>query len=88
MQKLCKRRQWFPLNRFCIQKLIKNKLTRKPYDTKHRVVKKNSRCTIQPEQSCSCVKKASKDDGVDMIAHHVLSSDGLIIQLARYLVIQ
>ena len=33
-------------------------------------------------------KKASKDDGVDMIAHHVLSSDGLIIQLARYLVIQ
>ena len=30
-------------------------------------------------------KKASKGDGVDMIAHHVLSSDGLI---ARYLVIQ
>ena len=32
-----------------------------------------------------CEKKASKDDGVDMIAHQVLSSDGLI---ARYLVIQ
>ena len=32
-----------------------------------------------------CEKEASKDDGVDMIAHHVLSSDGLI---ATYLVIQ
>ena len=32
-----------------------------------------------------CEKKASKDDGVDMIAHHVLSSDGLI---ARYLAIR
>ena len=32
-----------------------------------------------------CEKKASKDDGVDMIAHHVLSSDGLI---ARHLVIR
>ena len=32
-----------------------------------------------------CEKKASKDGGVDMIAHHVLSSDGLI---TRYLVIR
>ena len=82
VQKLGERRQWFPLNRFCIQKLIKNKLARKPDDTEHRVVKK-----IQgvPKQSFSVWKKASKDDGMDMIAHHVLSSDGLI---ARYLVIQ
>ena len=86
VQKLGERRQWFPLHRFCIQKLIKNKLARKIDDT--RVVKINSKFTIEPEQTCSCVKKASKDDGVDMIAHHVLSSDGLIIQLARYLVIQ
>ena len=56
MQKLGERRQWFPLNRFCIQKLIKNKLARKPDDTKHRVVKKKRR-TIEPEQSCACVKK-------------------------------
>ena len=48
-------------------------------------LKKNSRCTIEPKQSCPVWKKASKDDGVDMIAHHVLSSDGLI---ARYLVIR
>ena len=40
MQKLGERRQWFPLNRFCVQKLIKNKLARKPDDTKYRVVKK------------------------------------------------
>ena len=40
VQKLDERRQWFPLNRFCVQKLIKNKLARKPDDTKHRVVKK------------------------------------------------
>ena len=51
VQKLGERRQWFPLNRFCIQKLIKNKLARKPDDTKHRVVTKNSRCTIEPKQS-------------------------------------
>ena len=55
--KLGERRQWFPLNRLCIQKLIKDKLARKPDDNKHRVVKKNSRCTIEPEQSCFCVKK-------------------------------
>ena len=36
VQKLGERRQWFPLNRFCVQ----NKLARKPDDTKHRVVKK------------------------------------------------
>ena len=59
MQKLGERRQWFPLNRFCVQKLIKNRLVRKPDDTKHRVVKK-SRCTIEPEQSCSCVKKSKQ----------------------------
>ena len=40
VRKLGERRQWFPLNRFCIQKLIENKLARKPDDTKHRVVKK------------------------------------------------
>ena len=28
------------------------------------------------------------DDEVDMITHHVLSTDGLIVQLARYLVIR
>ena len=39
VQKFGESRQWFPLNRFCIQKLIKNKLARKPDDTKHRVVK-------------------------------------------------
>ena len=39
VQKLGERRQWSvsPLNRFCIQKLIKNKLARKPDDTEHRV---------------------------------------------------
>ena len=46
VQKLGERSQWFPLNRFCIQKLARN-----PDDTKHRVVKKNSRCTIEPKQS-------------------------------------
>ena len=51
VQKLGERRQWFPLNRFCIQKIIENKLARKPDDTEHRVVKKNSRCTIEPKQS-------------------------------------
>ena len=50
-----------------------------------RVVLKKSRCTIEPKQSFPVGKKASKDDGVDMIAHHVLSSDELI---ARYLVIR
>ena len=40
VQKLGERRQWFRLNWFCIQKLIKNKLARKPDDTKHSVVKK------------------------------------------------
>ena len=59
VQKLGERRQWFPLNRFCVQKLIKNRLVRKPDDTEHRVVKK-SRCTIEPEQSCSCVKKSKQ----------------------------
>ena len=85
VQKPGERRQWFPLNRFCVQKLIKNKLARKPDDTKHRVVKKMQGVPLNLNKAVP-VKKASKDGGVDMIAHHVLSSDGLIIQLARYLV--
>ena len=49
VQKLGERRQWFPLNRFCIQKLIKNKLAGKPDDTKHRVVKKvQGQCSKLP----------------------------------------
>ena len=40
VQKLGERRQWFPFHRFCIMKLIKNKLARTPDDTKHRVVRK------------------------------------------------
>ena len=88
VQKLGERRQWFPLNRFCVQKLIKNKLARKPDDNKHMVVKKIQGVPLNLNKAVPVWKKASKDDGVDMIAHHVLSSDGLIIQLARYLVIQ
>ena len=70
MQKLGERRQWFPLNRFCIQKLIKNKLARKPDDTKHRVVKKIQGVPLNLNKAFLCEKKASKDDGMDMIAHH------------------
>ena len=40
VQKLGEGRQWFPLNRFCIQKRIKISWQKKPDDTKHRVVKK------------------------------------------------
>ena len=79
MQKLAERRQWFPLNRFCIQKLIKNKLARKPDDTKHRVVKKIQGVPLNLNKAFLSEKKLAKT-----IAHHVLSS-GLI---ARYLVIQ
>ena len=72
--------------RFCIQKLIKNKLARKTVDTKQMVVKKKIQgVPLNLNKAFLCEKKASKDDGVDMIAHQVLSSDSLI---ARYLVIQ
>ena len=38
VQELGERRQWFPFNRLCIQKLKKDRLARKPDDNKHRVV--------------------------------------------------
>ena len=57
MQKLRERRQWFPLalNRFCIWKLIKDKFARKSDDTQDGF--KKFKVPIEPEQSCSCVKK-------------------------------
>ena len=61
MQKLGERRQWFPLNRFCIQKLIKNKLARKPDDTEHRVVnKKIQGVPLNPNKAFLCEKKQAK----------------------------
>ena len=60
VQKLGERRQWFPLNRFCIQKLIKNKLARKPDDTKHRVVKKIQGVPLNLNKAVLCEKKQAK----------------------------
>ena len=62
------------LNRFCIQKLIKNKLARKPDDTEHRVVKKIQGVPLNLNKAFLCEKKkqAIRDDGIDMITHHVL----------------
>ena len=51
---------WFPLNRFCIQKLIKNKLARKPDDTKHRVVKKIQGVPLNLNKAFLCEKKQAK----------------------------
>ena len=74
VQELGERRQWFPLNRFCIQKLIKNKLARKPDDTKHtRWLKEIQVVPLNLNKAVLCEKKkARKDDAVDMIADHVL----------------
>ena len=61
VQKLGERRQWFPLNRFCIQKLIKNMLARKPDDTEHRVVKKKIQgVPLNPNKAFLCEKKQAK----------------------------
>ena len=62
MQKLGGRRQWFPLNRFCIQKLFKNKLARKPDDIKHRVVKKIQGVPLNLNKAflCELEKKQAK----------------------------
>ena len=48
-------------------------------------VKKFQGVPLNLNKAFLCEKKASKDDEVAVIAHHVLSSDGLI---ARYLVIR
>ena len=55
-QKLGERRQWFSLNRFCIQKLIKNKLGRKPDDTERRVVKKIQGVPLNLNKAFLCEK--------------------------------
>ena len=57
VQKLGERRQWFPLNRFCIQELIKNKLVRKPDDIEHRVVKKVQGVPLNLNKAFLCEKK-------------------------------
>ena len=53
---------------------VKNKLARKPDDTKHRVVKKNSRCTIEPKQSFPVWKKSKQRrwSGHDCTSHVVV----------------
>ena len=60
VQKLGARMQWFPLNRFCIRKLIKNKLARKPDDTEHRVVKKVRGVPLNLNKAFLCEKSKQR----------------------------